>query len=201
MLSCWVGTVSVPVSANTLQPPPYPKGPKIEKIQDRPPGLKFSIEIENFKRATQQTPIFLWGILKVKIEKFNLDLHIFKRHWNFQSGLVFFDLWALRVKWVENNGFWSMSRNGFEVGFWRILTHLCTQKTTFINSVHTRCIVKNEGQKSPLFWRFSGGFWFSQDRLLSRNSTRKPLNLINPGFLQTPLVKPLVFTMRLVCTL
>ena len=35
-----------------------PKGPKIEKIQDRPPGLKFSIEIENFKRATQQTPFF-----------------------------------------------------------------------------------------------------------------------------------------------
>ena len=26
--------------------------------QDRPPGLKFSIEIEKFKRATQQTPIF-----------------------------------------------------------------------------------------------------------------------------------------------
>ena len=38
---------------------PNPKGPKIEKIQDRPPGLKFSIEIENFKRATQQTPIFV----------------------------------------------------------------------------------------------------------------------------------------------
>ena len=36
-----------------------PKGPKIEKIQDRPPGLKFSIEIEIFKRATQQTPIFV----------------------------------------------------------------------------------------------------------------------------------------------
>ena len=35
-----------------------PKGPKIEKIQDRPPGLKFSIEIEVFKRATHQTPIF-----------------------------------------------------------------------------------------------------------------------------------------------
>ena len=46
------------------------------------------------------------------------------------------------------------------------------------NSVQTRCIVKGEAQKSPLFWRFSGGFWFSQDRLLSRNSTRKPLNLI-----------------------
>ena len=38
-----------------------PKGPKIEKIQDRPPGLKFSIEIENFKRATHQTPIFFCG--------------------------------------------------------------------------------------------------------------------------------------------
>ena len=39
-------------------PESCPKGPKIEKIQDRAPGLKFSIEIENFKRATQQTPIF-----------------------------------------------------------------------------------------------------------------------------------------------
>ena len=48
----------------TLESRKFPKGPKIEKIQDRPPGLKFSIEIENFKRATQQTPI-LWGILKV----------------------------------------------------------------------------------------------------------------------------------------
>ena len=64
-----------------------------------------------------------------------------------------------------------------------------------LNSVQTRCIVKGEAQKSPLFWRFSGGFWFSQDRLLSRNSTRNPLNLKkkNPRFLQAPLV----FTMRL----
>ena len=37
---------------------------------------------------------------------------------------------------------------------------------------------------------------------MSRNSTRNPLNLIqNPRFLQTPLVKPLVFTMHLGCTL
>ena len=36
----------------------FPKGPRIEKIQDRPPGLKFSIEIENFNLDTQQTPIF-----------------------------------------------------------------------------------------------------------------------------------------------
>ena len=74
--------------------------------------------------------------------------------------------------------------------------------TKTISSVQTRCIVKGEAQKSPLFWRFSGGFWFSQDRLFSRNSTRNPLNLIkNPRFLQTPLVNPLVFTMHLVCTL
>ena len=44
-----------------LQPPvvTHPKGPKIEKIQDRPPGLNFSSEIENFKRATCQTLIFV----------------------------------------------------------------------------------------------------------------------------------------------
>ena len=35
-----------------------PKGPKIEKIQDRPPGLKFSSEIESIKQAAHQTPIF-----------------------------------------------------------------------------------------------------------------------------------------------
>ena len=37
----------------------FPRGPKIEKIQDRPPGLKILIEIENFKRAAHQTPIFV----------------------------------------------------------------------------------------------------------------------------------------------
>ena len=38
-----------------------PNGPKIEKNQDRPPGLKFSSEIEDFKRATHQTPKFFGG--------------------------------------------------------------------------------------------------------------------------------------------
>ena len=46
------------------------------------------------------------------------------------------------------------------------------------SNVQTRCIVKGEAQKSPLFWRFSGGFRFSQDRLFFRNSTRNPSNLI-----------------------
>ena len=46
---------------------------------------------------------------------------------------------------------------------------------------------KGEAQKSPLFWRFSGGFCFSQDRLFSRNSTRKSLNLIkSPIFTNAP---------------
>ena len=27
-----------------------------------------------------------------------------------------------------------------------------------LSSVQTRCIVKGEAQKNPLFWRFSGGF-------------------------------------------
>ena len=45
-----------------------------------------------------------------------------------------------------------------------------------VDSVQTRCIVKGEAQKSPLFWRFSGGFCFSQERLFFLNSTRKPLN-------------------------
>ena len=31
-------------------------------------------------------------------------------------------------------------------------------KTSQFNSVQTRCIVEGEAQKSPLFWRFSGGF-------------------------------------------
>ena len=53
--------------------------------------------------------------------------------------------------------------------------------------MQTRCIVKASRQKSPLFWRFSGGFCFSQDRLLFRNSTRKPLNLIkSPIFTNAP---------------
>ena len=39
----------------------HPKRPKIETNQDLPeaPGLKFSSEIENVKRATHQTPYFL----------------------------------------------------------------------------------------------------------------------------------------------
>ena len=55
-----------------------PKGPKIEKVQGCPPGLKISSEIDNFKRATRQTLTFVGqisseiGILS-EIEVFNRD--------------------------------------------------------------------------------------------------------------------------------
>ena len=56
-----------------------------------------------------------------------------------------------------------------------------------INSVQTRCIVKGEAQKSPLFGQFSRGFLFSQERLFCRNYTRNPLNLIKFAiFTNTP---------------
>ena len=45
----------------------------------------------------------------------------------------------------------------------------------FSNSVQTRSIVKGEAQRSPLFWRFLGGFDFLRSAC-SRNSTRRPLN-------------------------
>ena len=59
---------------------PHPKGPKIEEIQDRPPGLKFSIEIENFKRATTKPLVFVGNSegpgLKIssEIEIFSIEI-------------------------------------------------------------------------------------------------------------------------------
>ena len=45
-----------------------------------------------------------------------------------------------------------------------------------INNMQTECIAQGEVRKSPLFWRFSGGGWFSQELLFFWNSTRKSLN-------------------------
>ena len=67
----------------------FPEGPNLEKIQDRPPGLRISSEIENewhvqarlkISSEPPTKPLFLWGILKVKIEHF-------KRDWSFQARL------------------------------------------------------------------------------------------------------------------
>ena len=86
----------------------------------------------------------------------------------------------------------------------KILSPVARQATTkgskFCKTLYDWQCVKGEAQKSPLFWRFF--WWFSQERLFCRNSTRKPLNLMkNSRFLQTPLVNPLVLTMHPICTL
>ena len=56
--------------------------------------------------------------------------------------------------------------------------------------------------KSTFLTIFCVFFFFSLERLFSKNSTRKPVHLIkHHRFLQTNLVNPLVTTMPLVCTL
>ena len=66
---------------------------------------------------------------------------------------------------------------------WKLRISYVVFNQQCVNLVHW----KGEAQKSPLFWRFFGGFWFSQDHLLSRNSTRKPWNVIkSPMFTNTP---------------
>ena len=64
------------------------------------------------------------------------------------------------------------------MNFGHVTIPACTADS--LDSVQTRCIVKGEAQKSPLFWQFSpsGGLWFSEERLFCKNSTRKPLNFI-----------------------
>ena len=53
--------------------------------------------------------------------------------------------------------------------------------------MQTRCIVKGEAQKSPLFWRFSGGFDFLRIACSLRIPQKKPLNLIkSPIFASAP---------------
>ena len=66
----------------------------------------------------------------------------------------------------------------------RVVKTVFLENGVFANNVRTRCIVKGEAQKSPLFWRFSGVFDF----------LRIACSL---GILQTPLLNSLVFTMHL----
>ena len=61
-----------PQIVRSVLPDPL-RAQRLTKIQDRPPGLKFSSEIEKFKLATHQTPIFWRGILEVEIENFKRD--------------------------------------------------------------------------------------------------------------------------------
>ena len=68
------------------------------KIQDHPPGLKFSNKIDNFKRATHQTPFFGGGgeFWRSRL-KLSSEIQFLKRDWNFQARQKMFSLCALRV--------------------------------------------------------------------------------------------------------
>ena len=57
----------------------YPKGPKIEKIQDRPPGLKFSSEIENFSSEPPTRTLFSVGNSESPGLKISSEIENFKR--------------------------------------------------------------------------------------------------------------------------
>ena len=46
----------------------HPKGPKIEQIQDLSPGLKFLNEIEIFKQATNQGPLFCGEVWRPRLQ-------------------------------------------------------------------------------------------------------------------------------------
>ena len=69
-----LGTQIVQAERNSLSFPPLSsESPKIEKTQDRPPGLDFSSETENFKRAAHQTPIFVGEFGSSEIDIFKRD--------------------------------------------------------------------------------------------------------------------------------
>ena len=69
---------------------PYPKGPKIEKIQDLPSGLKISSE-------PPTKALFLWGGGEYGSSRLTLSgvIEVFKRDWNFKRDSVFFKIGAL----------------------------------------------------------------------------------------------------------
>ena len=76
----------------------YPKGPNLEKIQD----LEFSSELDIFKRATHQTPIFcgeFWRSgLKISSEiEFSSEIEKFFKIWALRVSLRYFS-WKFRVR-------------------------------------------------------------------------------------------------------
>ena len=78
--------------------PKTPKGPKIEKIQDFPLGLNVQARLK-FSSEPPAKPLFLWGILKVKIEHF-------KRDWKFQARLKI----SSEIEIFQDSGPWGRGR-------------------------------------------------------------------------------------------
>ena len=152
----------------------HPKGPKIEKIQDRPPGLKFSIEIEIFKRATRQPPIFVG-----KSEEFQSRLTFFNRDWKFQSRLILFNLWALRA--IGSPRTYTFTPNLFRDQFCPSLHFLiCANSNASFSALSLRVVGLGVAPWSLVFvkklLRFRGFFpWkFGVPRVSAHSSTPYP---------------------------
>ena len=63
--------------------------------------LKFSSEIEKFKRSTHQTPVFCGKFWRSRL-KFSIEIEIFKRDWQFQARLNFSIFGPLGVLSYQN---------------------------------------------------------------------------------------------------
>ena len=68
-----------------------------------------------FKRAACQTPIFM-GHSEGPGLNISIEIDFFNRDWNFQSRLIFFNLWALRER-LETARFESQGQKPFELLF------------------------------------------------------------------------------------
>ena len=77
----------------------FPKGPKIEKFQDRPPGLIISSEIENFKRAATLQKCGSEFFLRFSLPKVSWNLA-----WNFDEifRATFSRVWVCDGKFHQN---------------------------------------------------------------------------------------------------
>ena len=90
------GCAEVPYQGRRLphtQGPKNPEGPNLEKIQDRPPGLKFSSEIETndifkrdwkFQASHPPNPYFCGEFSRSRL-KVSSEIEVFKRDWKFQA--------------------------------------------------------------------------------------------------------------------
>ena len=85
--------IGAAISGPELRAEIFPKGPKIEKIQDRPPGLKFSIEMK-FSSEPPTKPLIFVGNSEGPGLKTSIEIDFF-----------FFSLWALR-EWPEFPAIW-----------------------------------------------------------------------------------------------
>ena len=166
----------------------FPEGPNLEKIQDRPPGLKFSSEIETndifkrdwkFQASHPPNRYFLWGILEVQDWKFQarlkFSLEIFKR----SSEIGFFqDSGPLGLELPETvfGPFPNLAR---------FRARLCA-KMTFSGCTHFRCthpLFRNGPWWAVFLWIFKRevahhGIWGNGPFRVENGSWRRGNSLL-----------------------